>query len=190
MGWTGIYGKMSYADEKAEVIRQLDYKDAIIVGLSKNNNVWYAAIEATGDNDAYVCKNGKYVFSVVVLVNRYNNETLFKVMDEQCGPIESYAPKKILNMLSDFVNDEKSRYGQDWRNRCYANLKAKNFKFGDVIKLENEFTIGDETTDVVTVDAYRTRRQSRVCYRTPKGTLVRLSRHQLNGAKLVTKENA
>lgn len=186
MGWTGIDKNMTYAEEKQEVLNHLVWDNSKVLALSKKNNVWYAAVEITGEADAWVSKNGKYVIAGVVLVQRYKGETMFKVMDETMGPTESYAPKKILKLLSDLV-PEKSRYAQDWRERCLKNANVTKLKVGDRIKLANPVSFNGIEHDEFLVTTYRTRRQERICYQTTNGILVRLDRHHLNGANVITK---
>jgi hypothetical protein len=86
------------------------------------------------------------VLGVVVLTQRRRNDFYnfgYKVVDETMGPYEAQCPKRILDLLTDPLND----YAAEWRDRCRENLAAKakaaTVKPGTVIRLDEPLPFND-----------------------------------------------
>lgn len=88
-----------------------------VLRSSMVRQVYYAAIES------YDAQSSKSVFAVVCLT-RWNPKArdgyifAYKDMDESCGPHESQCPARILDLLTEPVND----YAREWRARCQSRL--------------------------------------------------------------------
>lgn len=72
-------------------------------------------------------------FAVVSLFHRDGHLLGIKIMDEDMGPNESMAPKKILDALS----PTRHEHALHWRERCRKRLerqeKAKSLHVGDLV---------------------------------------------------------
>lgn len=64
----------------------------------------------------------------------------YKDMDETVGPYESECPERILKLLT----PTDSEYANMWRERCWANIKAKKnrpkYENGMIVKFKHELT--------------------------------------------------
>lgn len=156
MGWTSynvepVYKKgKPFIDRKAEC-DNLFNSDAIswetnaIVGKyevlksAMVGKTYYAAVKKTIFATETEPESVK-VFAAVVLTavdNKDYYNFAYKDMDETMGPGECNCTKGILDLLTP-TDDE---YANDWRKRCYENLKKKhdpnalgNLPVGSVIK--------------------------------------------------------
>ena len=113
MGWTGIhtYDKPNIK----EFMRGEFTKDnwARIVEDGVHGSTYYAALERTDTPGV--------VFAVVALTgySRRDREFRYKDMTEHMGPVESNAPLKVLNALT----ETDSEYALQWRERCRENKR-------------------------------------------------------------------
>lgn len=85
--------------------------------------VYYAAVQN------YEANGPKAVFAVVCLT-RWNPKARdghvfgYKDMDESCGPYEIRCPVRILDLLTEPVND----HAREWRAKCRARLRLTGRK--------------------------------------------------------------
>lgn len=76
-----------------------------LVDMGKSGNTLYSAIriKETGE-----------VFAVVTLVSFKNGEFSYKEIHENCGPLKTECPQRILNKLTPTEN----QYALNWRKAC------------------------------------------------------------------------
>ena len=156
MGWTGIhanYYKNGTVNRKAECdayfeegLNQGHFK---VVKSCMKGSVYYAAIKTLktciGKNEkgeyqyVDIPQSQQEIFAVVFLTSvnmkDYHNFS-YKNMDETVGPCYYDCPKSILNILS----PTKSKYAQEWRNKCYEQLE-KNKQIQVFRKLKEDTKI-------------------------------------------------
>ena len=156
MGWTSYHVEPTYKNGKPFIDRKTEcdglfcsdavsYKTNKVVGKyevlksAMVGKTYYAAVKKTIFATETEPESIK-VFAAVVLTavdnKDYYNFT-YKGMDETMGPCECNCPKGILDLLTPTDNE----YANDWRKRCYENLKKKhdpntlgNLPIGSVIK--------------------------------------------------------
>jgi len=194
MGWLFYTDRRvrSYADEKAEITRlctfETDTSKTTLTKACKVGSTWYAAArvvyldgtpvnERTYETDA----DGSITFGAVFLTRYDDGCWGYKDMEESAGPVESRAPLKLLDMLSEIKDPDN--YAHVWRQRCRDWSAIPEYAEGDKIKLPAPVTLSDGSTcQIVTATHYRRGRQKRRCYRIAEtGGLVRLSKTLLRG---------
>lgn len=120
MGWTFYHVEPTYKngklfiDRKAECDGHFDKNRCKVLKSAMVGSTYYAAVAV--DNEVIAAVN----------LTRVDNKEYFnfgyKGMDESMGPFECNCPKGILDLLT----PTDSEYANDWRKRCYENLKKKN----------------------------------------------------------------
>lgn len=90
----------------------------------------------------------KIYFGIVFKTSRHRTayrgsvEFCIKEIEESMGPVQSNAPKKMLDLL-DKLAPEPEGYAKDWRERCRANLaskgKTRKPKAGERVKYNGVF---------------------------------------------------
>lgn len=141
MGWTSYHVEPTYKKGKPFIDRKaecdnlfcsdaISYKTNEVVGKyevlksAMVGKTYYAAVKKTifaAETEPESIK----VFAAVVLTaidNKDYYNFAYKDMDETMGPYEYNCPKGILDLLTPTDNE----YANDWRKRCYENLKKKN----------------------------------------------------------------
>ena len=142
MGWTGLHRPKGTTDRDffaAEFGENFKF-----LATSSSPTAFYAATEnlKTGEIFAAIC------------LKRWSRGDYFnfhyKEMDETCGPNETGAPAKILDLLT----PTDSEYANGWREKCRARLAAEaakpKAKPGDTIRFAKpiEFTDGSSFTEL------------------------------------------
>lgn len=123
MGWTGIKTRRSLEEVfKDEFASQL-YGNIIvkysIVNIPKSLYDDYVT-EQSEIYCAWKCNNGA-IACVTIIIERINDEVLYKVQDDTVGPYTlTKCPKEILNLLSPFDKYDYIGYAKEWRERQYA----------------------------------------------------------------------
>lgn len=162
MGWTSynvptIYRKGKHiVDRKAECDKLFN-QDMItwddeckvigkfeVLKSSMSGSTYYAAVRRTKFATETEPENS-IVFAAIVLTSVDNKSYYnfsYKDMDETVGPYQYDCPKAILDLLT----PTDSEWANEWRKKCYENLKAKrdpntlsNLPIGSEIK----FTLND-----------------------------------------------
>lgn len=199
MGWV-IYGDRrikTYADEKAEIIRLCEYETETqtgkVVKCSKVGSVWYAAVKVRRvddtpiDDATYVTDaDGSITFAAIVLT-RYDDGCFgYKDMEESMGPVESRAPARLLDCLSELKGEDT--YAYQWRQRCRDWANIPRYDEGDTIRLARAVKLTDGSScQIVTVASYPTGGSRKRCYRIKEtDQLVRLSKGCLLGSELIS----
>lgn len=141
MGWTSYHVEPTYKKGKQFIDRKsecdnLFNSDAVswetnktigkyeVLKSSMVGSTYYAAVKKTIFATETKLEDIK-VFAAVTLTSVNNKDYFnfaYKDMDETCGPFECNCPKGILDLLT----PTDSEYANDWRKRCYENLKKKN----------------------------------------------------------------
>lgn len=121
MGWTGIK-----TDQSFKQVFESEFSDLNVLKYyfhteypdtdCQEQSTLYAAVKSS---------NNAIVFALVVLFKRYDNEVLFKVMDETVGPYYYDCPKDIIDMLTP-TEDFDSGYAKEWRIKCKQNRNYGN----------------------------------------------------------------
>ncbi|MHA6327256.1 DUF6927 domain-containing protein [Roseivivax sp. CAU 1753] len=199
MGWLFYTDRRikSYADEKAEISRlctfDSDTRKTELVKACKVGSTWYAAARVTSldgtpveDRTYMPDKDGSITFAAVFFTRYDDGCWGYKDMEESAGPVESRAPRSILNLLSE-IKDPDS-YAHAWRQRCRDWAAIPDYEEGDKIRLAKPVTLtGGSTCQIVTATHYRCGRQKRRCYHIEEtGGLVRLSKALLAGSELLS----
>ena len=157
MGWTSYHATPNYKkgkvfiDRKAECDNHFDKNRCKVLKSAMVGSTYYAAVAVENR-----------VIAAVTLT-RVDNEDYYnfsyKPMDESMGPGEDNCPKGILDLLT----PTDSEYANDWRKRCYENLKKKrgpnalgNLPIGSIIKYKRYN--GEEMTLVKCAPAYQFKR--------------------------------
>lgn len=127
MGWTCTH-KGSH-ESAADYI-----KDHVLVWKSETHNyrvldggvvkfrTYYGAVEKVE-----IATNKRQVFAVIILLSYKKNDYYnfcYKDMSEDMGPCESECPERILKLLT----RTESEYANEWRERCWANIAARQNK--------------------------------------------------------------
>jgi len=199
MGWLFYTDRRvkTYADEKAEITRlctfETDTHNTTLIKACKVGTTWYAAArvvhldgtpvdDRTYETDA----DGSITFGAVFLTRYDDGCWGYKDMEESAGPVESRAPLKLLDMLSELKDPDS--YAHAWRQRCRDWAAIPDYAEGDKIKLPAPVTLSDGSTcQIVTATHYRRGRQKRRCYRVAEtGGLVRLSKASLTRSELIS----
>ena len=162
MGWT-FYDVPPY-NERAEILRIFTGPNLEVQKLNRHGSTWFAAV-----------KTGAIIWCAVILTKRDQGQWGYKDMSEDMGPALCYCkcPNSILKLLSPsdraYTNQFRER-SRAWNNRIRP-------KPGDTIKTPKplEFTNG-------TYDTFTKMARGRGVYRTPSGSLVRLTGFDLLGA--------
>lgn len=140
MGWTYSHEDTRYTSRKDLVIDQLEWEDArrkdqVLYASVKGSTV-YAAVKQI-DKDCGAVQ----VWGVVVLTHVRNADYCnfgVKIIDENMGPCESDAPKKLIHMLS----PTKNEYAMDWRGRCLLHHERRktlmSFPYGTIIQVADK----------------------------------------------------
>lgn len=114
--------------------------------IERENKQTFIAGERTGFDFEYLTMRGatgygvmyrqdkdtgeKVYFGIVFKTSRHRTayrgqvEFCIKEITESMGPVQSNAPKKMLDML-DKLAPEPNGYAKEWRERCRANLASK-----------------------------------------------------------------
>ena len=178
MGWISYHVEPTYKKGKPFIDRKAECgnlfnSDAVswetngtigkyeVLKSSMVGSTYYAAVRKTIFATETEHEDVK-VFAAVVLTNVNNNDYFnfaYKDMDETYGPCEDNCPKGILDLLT----PTDSEYANDWRKRCYENLKKKrdpnalgNLPIGSIIKYKRYN--GEEMTLVKCAPAYQFKR--------------------------------
>lgn len=159
MGWTSYHVEPTYKNGKPFIDRKaecdnlfnsdaISWKTNEIIGkyeVLKSymvGSTYYAAVKKTIFATETKPEDIK-VFAAVTQTNVNNKDYhnfAYKDMDETCGPCQCNCPKGILDLLT----PTDSEYANEWRKRCYENLKKKqdpnalgNLTIGSVIKYQD-----------------------------------------------------
>jgi len=113
MGWYGSYCSEDLKSIKSKIEEEIAENNFILYH-SFSYGQSYLAIQNKNDPD-------KRVFALVVLwkYSKKDFQLMTKIMDETCGPYYCKAPKKLLNMLTEPIND----YAHNWRVTCWQRFK-------------------------------------------------------------------
>lgn len=160
MGWTSYHATPTYKKGKVFIDRKAECDAYFMEGLNRGfykvlkssmvGSTYYAAVmplkkcNIKDENGECVYVDipldDRIVFAAIFLTsvdNKDYNNFAYKNMDETCGPCEDNCPKGILDLLTPI----DSEYANDWRKRCYENLKKKhdpntlsNLPIGSMIK--------------------------------------------------------
>jgi len=126
MGWTFENKSKSISIEdffKERFNGENDYTKREIIACSvKNFRTAYLAYKITDKSDG-----GVIVVAIICLLS-YRPKDIYnfgyKDMDENCGPVESKCPEKILKLLTPTDNE----YAKVWRERCWENVRINKEK--------------------------------------------------------------
>lgn len=160
MGWTyqaaKFYKECGKIDRKAECDNLVTWENDLIkfevLKSAVKGSTYYAAVRKTEKDTKKVS-----VTAIVILTHTAMRDYCnfgWKDIEECCGPCEDDCPKSILELLT----ETESKYANEWRERCWAKIKAKKsdnhslskLKYGAVI----EFNIGSKTYRVKKMEPY------------------------------------
>lgn len=135
MGWTSYsakYYKKGKIDRVAEVKSLFENDERFnVLKASAVGSTIYMAIEKINNTN-----NEKIVFGAVYLTSTnmkdYHNFS-YKDMDETCGPHQTDCPESILKLLT----PTDSEYANEWRNKCWENIRKKREKKTNPHSLKN-----------------------------------------------------
>lgn len=133
MGWIS-YKATFYKKgriDKIEEIKSLynNEENFKLLKASAVGNTIYTAVEHTKDNE-------KKVFGVVYLTSTNMKEDYnfaYKEVEESLGPCEIDCPASILKLLTPI----DSEYANEWRNKCWENIREKQEKKKNPNSLKN-----------------------------------------------------
>lgn len=134
MGWTGgqLEGRFT-ARAAIEFEFGADFMPRVI-DAARLGTVIYAAVRDVKDPSS--------VWALVLLAERQNGVLFTKPIDETMGPCEDDCPARILDLLT----ETGSKYANEWRERCRAQLAAPKPQAGDVIRFSTPFSFTDGST--------------------------------------------
>lgn len=207
MGWSFGFGKPRSVRDEIAGLCTWDNKHgkAEPIFITRRGSIWYAAVRSTpspsGSHDAgkfeyTLDEDGSYVFAAVFLTRTDSGDWGYKGMDEAMGPVESGAPLKLLDMLSETT----SQSALNWRQRCRDNAawqrKREKLADGDVVRFKQviSFTNGhnQDTFAVVIRDpsecGHRRRRTFFKCV--DSGFLCRITGYTMRKYQIVSKGGA
>lgn len=108
-----------------------------VLASCTRGNVYYAALERT-----QVGSGQRDVFALVEPYGfhgrGYNRELVVKSQDETMGPVDTDCPDKVLDLLTEPIND----HAKQWRERCRAKIAKPTPKVGDTILFARELNFG------------------------------------------------
>ena len=141
MGWTEYHAthyKKGKVDRKAECdayfMEGLNRGFYDVLKSSMVGSTYYAAVkplkkykDINTEEIVDIPENEQQVFAAVFLtstnIKDYYNFA-YKLMDETVGPYQYDCPKGILDLLT----PTESKYANEWRQKCYANIAQKKDK--------------------------------------------------------------
>ena len=135
MGWT-FQHRTKGMSNKEFFTKEFGYTNdsgsSKIVDCANVGSTVYLILETKRILDTIKLKDSAHSFeiariAVVCLTKRNTHDDMnfgYKDMDENCGPIESECPKRLLDMLTETNN----KYALEWRKRCYENARIKASK--------------------------------------------------------------
>lgn len=111
----GYWGQpIKYGEKNIDAVIRREFSGDDVEVIDKASRKW--------DSVHYLAVRLKKLERVVafVCVTRINEGYLdIKVMDESCGPCCYDAPKRLINKLSEPMND----WAKEWRETCLSNNK-------------------------------------------------------------------
>ncbi|VVT33725.1 MULTISPECIES: DUF6927 domain-containing protein [unclassified Roseovarius] len=149
MGW--LFNNRVPSNIRAEIERLCTHDDeersTRTVRICRDGSIWTVAVEMTVKNgsevpDGYQSdENGKFTFGAVFRTRKEYGGWGYRLDEETVGPEFARAPKSLIDLLSPTTSDWANR----WRRRCLENAarRARRFKDGDVIKLEEALEFND-----------------------------------------------
>lgn len=149
MGWTCLYTPPHDELAHIESIVTCENEERAMrpILTIRKGSTWYLAVEVVRKVEDIEIRDytpdsfGRYVFAAVILTQRSGSEWCYKAMEEAMGPCEATAPMKLLNLLSETVNE----YAISWRQRCQnaAAMANRKVKHGDVIRFAEPLIFAD-----------------------------------------------
>ncbi|HVX32811.1 MAG TPA: hypothetical protein VHA80_06675 [Solirubrobacterales bacterium] len=156
MGWTcgALDGPFS---SRAAIAFDLGEEFAgRVIATARYGTVIYAAVRSA---------DGEHVFGLVLLAERRDGVLCTKPAGEDEGPVQDRCPARILDLLSEPVDDG----ARDWRRRCRARLARGRPRVGQRVRFARPlaFTDGSEHGVLTWIGGSRFRDAEGRSYRVP-----------------------
>ena len=172
---------------KGSVRKYLDHNNTQLHGAvtyrvlasATRGGVYYAALERTqvgsGQRDVFALVEPYKIYG-----KGWQRELVVKDQDETMGPVDTDCPDKILDLLTDPIND----HAKQWRERCRAKIAKPTPKVGDTILFARELNFGSYgKTDTFVVTSWG--RKKRFIAQTEKPFGCRIDRWSLSNVDYV-----
>jgi len=109
MGWTAGHLQGSFTARAAIEFDLGAEFAARVIDTARYGQVIYAAVRSS---------DGQEVFGLVLLAERRDGVLYTKPISEDMGPLEDHCPARILDQLTEPIN----QHARDWRQRCRDRL--------------------------------------------------------------------
>jgi len=118
MGWTGITTKKTFEQVFEEEFRTFILQQKIIKSIFLEVPIDKEYEDEDEHAEQFIAFRAEEGITCVIIIwKRYDNEVLYKEMDETVGPSTyNKCPKEIMDMLSPLDNFKYSGYAKEWRN--------------------------------------------------------------------------
>lgn len=120
---------------KKFIFDEIESENNKIIYYTKRGSTAYLACK-------YVSQDGReWVYALVLLCSQYRGSKGYKPVDEDMGPLEYEAPKKLIDLLT----PTDSEYANYWRKKCLELAAKKKVKIGDKIRFTHPVTWGGKS---------------------------------------------